>query len=132
MVCDRFHFSHLAITNASAEDFQAMEEDILRHDPLLVLLEIPEDQVKERLLHARGHRSPYWEEELSQRGKTMDETVGWFTETQRNFQRLFENSRLPKMQLDTGKGNFAELARLIAEQIAPGAVSQENAQRQTE
>ena len=78
VVCDRFHLSHMAITNGSSSDFSEIERDVIVHKPLLVFLEIPKEKVRERLLCTTAYRGQRHEDEMKKRGNTEEETVKWY------------------------------------------------------
>lgn len=117
VICDRFHLSHMAITNGSIKDFKTIESEIARANSLLVFLEIPEDKINDRLINAKAHRSEQWEEELKSKGQTEKEAIKWFKGTQPKLHDLFEKSILPKIKFNTEETTFQQIASIIAEKI---------------
>lgn len=117
VICDRFHLSHLAITNGSVEDLKEIEAAMKLHRPLLVFLEIPADRIQERLLSAKTHRGQQWSDELKIRGQTDTESLEWFAGTQNKLFNLYQQSSLSKVQFDTSKIKFQEIASELANMI---------------
>lgn len=113
IVCDRLHLSHLAITNASTEDMAKIEQELLKYNPLLVLLVINKQVVKKRLENSIQYRGPSWIEELTKRGQDRDSSIKWFIGTQKRLQDLYNQSCLPKVLFDTTDSNFPEIANQI-------------------
>jgi len=115
IICDRFHLSHIAITNWSVEDMDKIETELLKYDPLVVQLSIDENRAKERLEGAVKHRGTQWVEELARRGKDRNSALDWFVGTQKKHIDLFNASKLPKVMFNTTNSNFQEIAEDISE-----------------
>ena len=119
LICDRFHISHLVITNGTLADFQKIEDCLKEYNPLVVFLEIPEEKVRERLLGAKAHRGQQWEDELSKRGANEEESIKWFLNTQHKLHALFLQSNLEKLVFNTGDNDFERIGLSIVDAILP-------------
>jgi len=117
IICDRLHLSHIAITNASDKEMVKIEQELLKCDPLLVLLVIDKQVIKKRLEDSIQYRGPSWVEELTKRGKDRDSSIKWFIGTQKRLQDLYNQSCIPKMLFDTTDSNFSEIANQIVSHL---------------
>lgn len=115
-IFDRFHLSHFAITNGPTEYIVQIEQEILKYDPLLVLLTVDENKVKDRLEGAIQYRGDQWIENLALKGENRDEQAKWHLGTQRKHIQQFEISNLPKAEFNTTYSNFGKVAQNIYEQ----------------
>lgn len=112
-VCDRLHLSHAAITNWEQSDLMKIEAELLKHNPLLIMLVIDEKHIKVRLEGAIQHRGDQWATEMDRRGRNDNSHIEWFTGTQNRILDLYNASKLPKVIFDTSGANFAEIAMKI-------------------
>lgn len=118
IICDRLHLSHIAITNATNEEMDKIENELIKYNPLLVLLTIDKLIIRERIENAISHRGEQWVKELARRGKDRESSIKWFIGTQERLLDLFDRSKLPKVSYDTTQLNFNEIAdRIVNEYI---------------
>lgn len=113
VICDRFHLSHMSITDGSISEFDEIEADLKKYDPVLIFLEISSDAIRDRLIKAKNHRGKQWEDELIKRGQTEDEAIKWFMGTQNNLLKLYNQSNLPKEIFNTTNHNYDAVANEI-------------------
>ncbi|MFA6082566.1 MAG: hypothetical protein WC773_04115 [Patescibacteria group bacterium] len=115
-ICCRFHLYHLNITNGSPADLVEIEKVIREYNPMLVLLQVPEDIIKQRLLYSKALHETKWQEELKRRGQSEDNAVEWYKMYQYKLLALYHDSTLPKIMYHTESLNFDEVADDIYEQ----------------
>jgi len=114
-IFDRLHLSHFAITNGSDEYMSEIEEELLKYDPLLVLLTVDEARVKERLISAIKYRGDRWVKELEKRETTGRTATDFHIGTQRKHVKQYEESKLPKIVFDVTNSDFQTVAEQIFE-----------------
>lgn len=123
-IFDRLHLSHFAITNGSEEDFSEIEKELLRCNPLLVLLIVDEENAKDRLEGAIKYRGGQWVEQLALRGDNLEAQAKWHMGTQKRHVGQFNTSKLPKVQMDATDSNFSSIAQEIFDKYIKKEISQ--------
>lgn len=114
-IFDRLHLSHFAITNGSDEYIKEIENELLKYNPLLVLLTVDEEQAKDRLEGAIEYRGDQWIENLALHGEDRDEQTKWHIGTQKKHIGQYSLSELSKIIFDTTDSNFQKIAEEIFE-----------------
>ena len=98
-VVDRFHLTHAFRTGAPLSFLSGIEERVIKtYKSLIVLLEMDEDVIRERIEETALLRGSSW-----QKGKqgSLEEKVEYYKNQQRILIELTKQSRLPSMTVNT-------------------------------
>lgn len=115
-IVDRFHLTHAFRTNASLSFFDGIEERITKaFKPLIVLLQMNEDVIRERIEETALLRGSSW-----QKGRqgSLEEKVEYYKNQQRILIELTKRSHLPVMIVNTTDKDWPRCIGEILTQVS--------------
>lgn len=116
VIFDRLHLTPTAICQKDLKDFEKIELVLLKHNPLLVFLEIDEEKIPERIYDSINHRGPSWKLHIEQKG-SRQKVVNHYIEAQRKLQKLINQTILPKVFFNTTSQDFDQIAQKLADMV---------------
>ncbi len=113
-VFDRLYFGHTFKTNSTAKDFRSIEEKLKNFNTIICLLEIPEEDLENRILNSIKYRYKGWGEYVMKRAQgSVDNLISFYMERQRGTKKLFEESTLRRYVIDTKNQDYILITRHI-------------------
>jgi thymidylate kinase len=115
VIIDRLYFTHIFRTNSSVSDFIEIENK-LRNIALLVLLEIDEQMIPERISRAREHRDKDWNDYVSRKGND-EEVYNYYINQQRSLLDILKETSLNYKIYNSSNMDFYNIAVDILRRI---------------
>jgi len=116
IIFDRLYFTHIFRTNSAISDFASIENLLVAHDSLLILLAIEKTEIKNRILGAMEHRDKDWVDFVKRKGSNA-EIIEYYSNQQDKLIELAKKSKVKSLILDTTKLNFDDLNIRIIEEL---------------
>ncbi len=113
VVFDRLHLTHAFRTNSGIEDYASIEEQLLKHSPEIIFLEIRDSAIKERVKRASEHRDPAWKEYITTKGKDFDEIADYYIKQQKRQKELLKQSKISYRIFDVTEHHYAPVLEYI-------------------
>ncbi len=111
VIVDRLHLTHAFRTHTSLEPFAHFEHALQAiADPLLVLLTVDPEQIKQRLEETMLFRKDTWNKGAQ---GTIEERVAYYQEQQTRLLQLRTESRLETLAINTTDKNWDRCAASI-------------------
>lgn len=112
IIFDRFHFTHVFRTRSTIQDFAAVEQELLRHNAVVLFLKVSEQDIPARIAWAIEHREKEWGEHVRRKG-SMDEIIEYYKNQQRELEQVLTKTSLPVAVYDTSDLGFKRIAESI-------------------
>ena len=112
IIFDRLFFTHIFRTASKLSDFKNIENILLKHRVLLILLVIQEEKIAERIFGAMKHRDKKWEEYIRKKGNDK-EIVDYYKKQQQFLLKLTKQSNIPHIIEDSTDLNFERIQKTI-------------------
>lgn len=121
LIVDRFHLTHAFRTHADLKEFSPIEEDLRKMaDVTLILLEVDEAAIKERINESTLRRQGAW---LKGKQGSIEERTDYYVKQQDELLELSSSSKLPRNIINTTEKDWAkyadEIVNVISEQATP-------------
>jgi len=111
LIVDRFHLTHAFRTHVALDDYSTIESELLSlGEPLLVLLTINENSIKERIEESIEYRKDNWKKGVQ---GTIDEKTDYYTNQQNILLKLQRRTELPTLVIDTTEKKWDEYLQQI-------------------
>ena len=117
IIFDRLFFTHIFRTASKLSDFKNIENILLKHRVLLILLVIQEEKIAERIFGAMKHRDKKWEEYIRKKGNDK-EIVDYYKKQQQFLLKLTKQSNIPHIIEDSTDLNFERIQKTILKKMS--------------
>ena len=116
IIADRFHLTSAAICDMSAAEFENIEKQLLKWDPIIVFLKVDEDELGNRIFKSMNHRGPSWRAHVSSKGGEK-EIRAWYLETQEKLSAWLKKSKIKHITIDTTNPDYEKIAEKLLNSI---------------
>ncbi len=118
LILDRFHLTHCYRTKSKLESFYEIENQLLDSSKiLLILLTIDESMIEKRIRETMSYRKNDW-----QKGAkniiNFQEKIIYYNNQQEQLIRLFTESKLPKLKINTSQKDWNSYTELIQKNVS--------------
>jgi len=111
-IFDRLHTTHALRTETELREFKEIEDELLKHNPIIIFLKVSESKIPERVLWALNNRPANWVKHARTYGSD-EQIIQHYIDQQNELEQAIKSSTLPYTIIDTSQMGFDEIAERI-------------------